>query len=295
MMKKLKENLVYILLVVLPPIGILLTCFAPEEKISKKSKVKLISMAAVWFFCILMLIMQLRENFEKQQSIFSNNVIDTSQSTSHFDKNSNSEVQEEEEPENDDNQKSENETAESNAEETNNEVPAEEGYDELQRIFMQLTLDTTHEEFLDMIKDTKLYRRERTPESCNYDSYEYILAKEDGAAKFAMADPGDKILVSFRVSDSDKLRYAVYRKKDSKRYGLIYSYGIFGYFTETNAADYAGYYTVHKYFTDKDDTADSLVIEYTDMPSWDSGYYPKDCAKTLVDETVAGVSEWMEE
>lgn len=180
---------------------------------------------------------------------------------------------------------------EQNQEETNDEVPAEEGYDELQRIFMQLTLDTTHEEFLEMIKDSKLYRCERTPENCNYDSYEYLLAKEEGAAKFGMADPGDYILVSFRVSVTNKLRYAVYSKENSKRYGLIYSYGIYGYFTETNAADYAGYYTVHQYFTDKDDTADSLVIEYTDMPSWDSGYYPKDCAKTLVDETVAGVSE----
>lgn len=181
---------------------------------------------------------------------------------------------------------------EQNQAETNDEVPAEEGYDELQRIFMQLTLDTTHEEFLEMIKDSKLYRRERTPENCNYDSYEYKLAKEEGAARFGMADPGDYILVSFKVSVSDKLRYAVYSKEGSKRYGLIYSYGIYGYFfTETNTADYAGYYTVHKDSTDKDDTAESLVIEYADMSSVDSGFYIKDCAKTLVDETVAGVSE----
>lgn len=156
-------------------------------------------------------------------------------------------------------------------------------YDALQRIFMEITINTTPEELEKLISQYKLYFTiEEYNQSSKGKAHTYKIAYTEGAAKQKYADSGDYIKVSFDNGNGDKLKTAQYVNSQNISYSaLLYNYGTWWDFSDNNAEDYSGYYVCDS-FGDKK----GIIIKYANGNEKESNYFRCDSAKEAINKVI---------
>lgn len=140
-------------------------------------------------------------------------------------------------------------------------------YDNLQKVFLAITEDTTEEEILALISEFGL---EYTVQDYNGTpkTNHYKLAYEQDVALQRYAEEGDNLEISFNKEDAS-LMYAEYFNHVSFKAAIYYRYGIHWEFREEEPNNnYTGYY----YHT-PGESKGGITIKYNNGYSTETGYH----------------------
>lgn len=140
-------------------------------------------------------------------------------------------------------------------------------YDNLQKVFLAITKDTTEEDILVLIED---YGLEYTMQDYNGTpkTNHYKLAYTHDVALQKYADSGDSLEISFSKEDGS-LMYAEYFNQESFKNAIYYSYGTYWDFREKEPNNsYSGYY----YHT-PGESKGGITMKYSNGNSTETGYH----------------------
>lgn len=161
------------------------------------------------------------------------------------------------------------------------ELPVVYEYDSLQTIFLSFTHDTTVEELDALIADNGLcYTRKEYNKSGGGKSVGYKIAYTDGAAKQSHADSGDYIKVFFD-KESGMLMTAQYVKSGTVGSALLYCFGTWFDFRDSNAEDYSGYYLIDSLSKEV-----GITIKYDNGYEVETNYFAYDSAEELIQHII---------
>ena len=155
-------------------------------------------------------------------------------------------------------------------------------YDVLQKLFMEITVDTTPQELETLIAENNLFYTigEYNQSGLNGAAHQYVIAYTEGASQQKYADSGDYLEVSFDNGNGDKLKFAHYVKADSLGYtAFFYNYGVWWKFDVTNAEDYSGYYIIDSFGDNK-----GIVLKYTNGNERETNYYKYNSAEEVINK-----------
>lgn len=158
---------------------------------------------------------------------------------------------------------------------------ASESYDELQTLFLTINIDSTYDEVKSMIEGSGLPFTEREYNGTKGLGKEiaFCVAFTEGAAKQKYADSGDNLNISFQ-KDTGRLQTMEYFSQDHFLSALVYSFGIWWSFSETDPNnDYSGYYLVNPMDTKKN----GFEIQYSNGNRAKTNYYRFDDKKAALD------------
>lgn len=153
-------------------------------------------------------------------------------------------------------------------------------YDELQKIFIAIKLDTSEDDIKDLINK---YGVKYSADDYNGTPKKvcYKIAFEEGVAAQKYADSGDYIEVSFSKEDGSLL-VAEYFNNDAFKEAILYNYGVYWDFNEKNPNnDYTGYY-----FHEPGDTEGGVTIKHGNGNSKETGYYSVSSAKVALNSII---------
>lgn len=140
-------------------------------------------------------------------------------------------------------------------------------YDDLQKVFLAITKNTTQEDILTLIDE---YGLEYTAQDYNgtIKTNHYKLAYEHDVALQKYADSGDSLEISFSKEDGS-LMYAEYFNQASFKEAIYYCYGTYWDFREREPDNsYTGYY----YYT-PGESNDGITMKYSNGNSAKTGYH----------------------
>lgn len=170
----------------------------------------------------------------------------------------------------------------SNSEETSIPIENNYSYDNLQKVFLEITPDTTPDDVLKFAQQYNLCYSEK--QYFTSKSICYKLAYSDDIAKFKYPETGDHIEFDFDMSDNNRLKNAEYFNNNAYCYGDISSAVLYvsgGYWDFKDGSmdgDYSGYYG-HKQDLKNDD---GIIIKYTNGTSKQTDYYTFDSSKSVI-------------
>ena len=176
---------------------------------------------------------------------------------------------------------------ETESEENNNVDIITYEYDELQKVFLAITVDTTPQELETLITEYNLYYTigKYNQSGSQGKAYTYKIAYTEGAAKQKYADSGDYLEVSFDNGNEDTLKFAHYVKSDSIGYtALLYNYGTWYDFSHNNAEDYSGYY-INDSFGDEQ----GIVVKYTNGNDAETNYFKYNSAEEVINKIIDNI------
>lgn len=157
------------------------------------------------------------------------------------------------------------------------EAPVMHEYDSLQTVFLSITPDTTVEELDALIADNGLcYTCKEYNKSGGGKSISYKIAYTDGAAKQSHADSGDYLKVSFD-KENGRLMTAQYVKSGTVGSALLYCYGTWYDFRDSNAEDYSGYYLIDSLSKEA-----GITVKYDNGREVETHYFPYASAEELI-------------
>lgn len=161
-------------------------------------------------------------------------------------------------------------------------------YDTLQTLFVSFTPDTTVEELENLIAEHDLsFTSQEYNKLSGGKTLKYIIAYTDGVAKQKYADSGDYIDVTFDKDNDLKLMYAQYcNLKAIGPSALLYCYGNWYSFSDSNANDYSGYYLVNTLSRE-----DGITIEYTNGNKVPTHYFKCSSAEDVIQELLSSIDE----
>lgn len=150
-------------------------------------------------------------------------------------------------------------------------------YDSLQTIFLAVIPETTIEEIEAFIVEYELcYTRKEYNKSGGGKSVSYKIAYTDGAAKQSHAEPGDYLDVDFDKANG-ALMTAQYSKSGTVGSALLYCYGTWFDFRDSNAEDYSGYYLI-----DALSKKEGIKIKYDNGYEVQTHYFSYPSAEELI-------------
>lgn len=162
-------------------------------------------------------------------------------------------------------------SAESETEEPTSEIEVE--YDDLQKVFLAITIKTTEDDVKSMIKE---YGLEFSAEDYNGTPKKtcYKIAFDENVTPQKYADSGDYIEVSFSKEDGSLL-VAEYFNENSFMDAILYNYGVYWDFREESPNnDYTGYY-----YYKPGNTEGGITMKYNNGNSTETGYHSVSSAK----------------
>lgn len=150
-------------------------------------------------------------------------------------------------------------------------------YDDLKKMFLEITTKTTEDEINDLIKE---YGLEFTVEDYNGTPKEskYRIAYDDKVALQKYGDSGESLEVTFSKEDGSLL-IAEYFNEASFMEAILYNYGVYWDFREdTPNNEYTGYY-YHK----PGETEGGITMKYNNGNSYETGYHSVSNAKEALE------------
>lgn len=161
------------------------------------------------------------------------------------------------------------------------EVPNMYEYDELQTIFLSITPDTNIEEIEKVIAESALcYTCKEYNKSSGGKSISYKIAYTDGVAKQSHADSGDYLDIDFD-KENGKLMTAEYFNQKSFNSALLYCYGVWWDFRNSNAEDYSGFYLIDRHTEES-----GLTIKYTNGNEAETYYFPYETSEEVIQHII---------
>lgn len=163
---------------------------------------------------------------------------------------------------------------------TTTRTPTKYAYDNLQKVFLDITPNTTENDVQKYIKTYSLCNSKKEYKGSK--SVCYKLAYNEQVALQSHADTGDYIEITFGTNG--KLKYAEYFNtnafhKDCIGKALLYISGTYYDFREDGMdGDYSGYYG-EKYDFKNDN---GVVIKYTNGNSTETDYYKFNSAESVI-------------
>ena len=160
----------------------------------------------------------------------------------------------------------------------NNTDKTDIAFDELQELFLSLSLDTKSTDLESLIAK---YNLPYTKQEYNYgENITYVIAFTEGSAKQSYADSGDRIKASFSIK-KEELMTAEYISSFHSCSALLYNYGTWYDFREKTSGRYTGYYVI-----DPLSNNSGLVIKYDNGNEIETNYFPCDSAKDALQEVI---------
>ena len=161
-------------------------------------------------------------------------------------------------------------------------------YDTLQTLFVSFTPETTVEELETLITEHSLsFTSQEYNKLSGGKTLKYIIAYTDGVAKQKYADSGDYIDVTFDKDNDLKLMYAQYcNLKAIGPSALLYCYGNWYSFSDSNAKDYSGYYLVNTLSREY-----GITIEYTNGNKVTTHYFKCSSAEDVIQKLLSSIDE----
>ena len=148
-------------------------------------------------------------------------------------------------------------------------------YDSLQTIFLTISPDTTIGDLEALITNHALcYTSREYNKSGGGKEISYKIAYTDGTAKQSHADSGDYLDIDFDLENNGKLMTAQYAKSGSVGTALLYCYGTWFSFSDSNAEDYSGYYLINHSYKEP-----GIVIKYKNGNEVETSYFPYETAE----------------
>lgn len=165
---------------------------------------------------------------------------------------------------------------------TSNSIKTDYSYDNLQKVFLEITPDTTPNDVMGFAQQYNLSYSENIYRGSH--SICYKLAYNDEVAKFKYPETGDYIEIDFNT-DNSSLQTAEYFNADAFCYdyneiylALLYVSGTHWDFrSEGMDGDYVGYYG-----QTGSSEKDGIVIKYTNGNETKTNYYSFDSAKSII-------------
>lgn len=165
--------------------------------------------------------------------------------------------------------------------ESSTDAPAIYEFDELQTIFLAITPDTCTEEIEKAITEFALcYTCREYNKSGGGKSISYKIAYSDGVAKQSHADYGDYLDIDFD-KENGKLMTAEYFNQESFNSALLYCYGVWWDFSNSNAENYSGFYLI-----DRRSGENGLTIKYTNGNETETHYFPYETSEEVIQHII---------
>ena len=151
-------------------------------------------------------------------------------------------------------------------------------YDNLQKIFLLLSFDTSPSNLEALIEKYSLSYTKQ--EYDNGEILSYVVAFTEESARQTHAESGDRLKVSFS-NGSSELMDAEYSASSHSRSALLYNYGTWYSLREKSPGNYTGYYVIGALSDES-----GITIKYDNGNETETDYFPCNSAEDALKKVI---------